>query len=1072
MLLKLSHLRDRVRDRHERTNRRRSHLQNRRGFSLTELTLALGIIALFATVVTLAVVRGQLTSNTQKADRAVVATLDRLVEQASNSTYGSITNGTFTRPESEDCDDPRTSCPTLFKRQLIVNWSVSTGGSNDDSEETIDWVEVVASTDWAGTTFTSSKKIEAPTPNWREGWGVLRVDMQGLDYTGDLYLVDTTSGKPAAGAAQVINGSAWLSAPLELCGTTTDGCVLALGPYGALSVDGVSLDAVSAMTEIQLRQDDVARTSVLLRPRSEAAVTLLARNGAGETSTNPHLGSACVWARFHDGLATRTVPFCNDDQPDQIVIDSYNPDATRSWLQLAVPVNVPVKLYIDHPDGTCSAQNGTFRWSGSSWIEGGTCTGWTWGTPATIGRADIASSVETFTGSSITLNSTPTRYELLWTTSGGLPASGGNDFHPLWAFPRNSDLGPNGTCSSSAPHCNSGAQAAPVLTSPRTNGFRVAAVEVTPGSATSFSLSSSDYDWKSADGPTVITVTSLPSGTLVRLDEVIIENQPTIVETALSVGDVVVSESSGTATAQLRFYAPSGNTQRRAMFSLANGSGNRSVHVTFAPTNAPHSLRAEPVRITQGSQGSVNVLVIGTNGSPLSGVTLTPVGLPVGITAQTSTTGADGWATIPLSVTNTPAGITSFSIQTSGGDGTVRVSVTPRAGSIVLSAQMPDPVLFDQGTTTEINFNVVDRAGSPRTSVGVAVWATRTGGARTSDVYATSRGCETDSQGGCTVTVVATSRAAAGSYVLNVAIEGVEEQLNLQVEPKPFRANANLLTIAQGSADTVPVTIVDGSGIPVAGVIVSATSTTNGLTFSQGTTNSNGVANIGVTAADQTISGVHLVQLSGGGSTGIFPVRVTQTVSRITVSEVLVAQGESVRAELVAYDSNNKPVPGAVLSALSNDGIIARATPTGRDGRSIVDVRVPYSTTPTRYLVSLSSSGQVVEFLPVRVIRGIGSVVVEGRVSEGETSNIRFKLFDHVGSAVAGRSVTITPMNNALKISGVGNTQQSNVTLTSNNLGVLEVEVSSLDGLSRGATGFNVSSGATTIIVYAQVITS
>jgi hypothetical protein len=63
-------------------------------------------------------------------------------------------------------------------------------------------------------------------------------------------------------------------------------------------------------------------------------------------------------------------------------------------------------------------------------------------------------------------------------------------------------------------------------------------------------------------------------------------------------------------------------------------------------------------------------------------------------------------------------------------------------------------------------------------------------------------------------------------------------------------------------------------------------------------------------------------------------------------------------------------------------------------------------------------------------------------------------------------------MNNALKIAGVGNTQQSTVTLTSNNLGVLEVEVSSLDGLSRGATGFKVSSGATTITVYAQVVTS
>ena len=1072
MFLKLHHSVDRVRNRYERTNRGLLSLRQRRGFSLTELTLALGIIALFATIVTLAVVRGQLTANTQRADRAVVATLDRLVEQASVSPFASLSDGDFTRPESEVCDDPRTSCPTLFNRELIVDWSYSSGGSSDDSDETIDWVELTASTDWAGTTFTSTTKIEAPTPNWREGWGVLRVDVLGSAYSGDLYLVDATSGKPAAGAGQVINGSVWLSAPLELCGSTTDGCVLALGPYGALSIDNISIDALSAMTEIQLNQNEVALTSVLLRPKSESAITLLARNGAGEISTNPHLGSACLWARFFDGVATRTVPFCNDEQADQIVIDSYNPDATRAWLELAVPVSVPVKLYIDHPDGSCYALSGTVRWNGSSWVEGGTCTAWTWGTPATIAPTDSTGDVEIFTGSDIILNPTPNRYDLLWTTSGGLPASGGNSFHPLWAFPRDSDLGPNATCSSIAPHCNSGASAAPVLTSPRTDGYRVAAIEVDPGSSTTFSLSASDYDWSSSDGPTVITVTSLPTGSLVRLDEVLIENVLTIVETPLNVGDVVVSNSSDTASSQLRYYAPSGNTQRRASFSLANGSGNRTAQVTFAPTLAPHSLRAEPVRISQGSQGSVNVLVIGTNGSPLSGVTLTPVGLASGITAQASTTGSDGWATIPLSITNTPAGSTTFNIETSGGDGTVRVAILARAGSIVLSTLMADPVLFDQGATAEINFNVVDRAGSPRVSVGVAVWATRTGGARTSDVYATSRGCETNAQGGCTVTVVASSRATAGAYVLNVAVEGVEEQLNLQVEPKPYRANANLLTLPQGSTGNVPVTIVDGSGVPVAGVTVSATSSTVGLTSTQGTTNMNGIANIVVTAAEQTLSGVHLVQLSGEGATGIFPVRVTQTVSRITVSEVILAQGETVRAELVAYDSNNNPVPGAVISAVSNDGIVARATPTGRDGRSIVDVRVPYSVVPTRYLVSLTSSDKVVEFLPVRVIRGIGSIVVDGRVNEGEVSTIRFKLFDHQGSAVAGRSVTIAPVNNALRIAGVGNAQQSSVTLTSNNLGVIEVDVSTIGTLIRGATGFKVSSGATTITVFAQVVLS
>ncbi len=1027
---------------------------------------------MFATIVTLAVVRGQLTSNSQKGDRMVVATLDRLVDQAATSPFGSILDESFVRPESESCANSRTSCPVLLNTELLVTWTITSGGDGDDAEETVDWVELVASAEWVGTTFTSTKRVTAPTPNWRLGWGVLQVNVDGPSYDGEIYLVDASTGKPAAGSSPVVNNVAWLSAPLEVCGPTSEGCVLALGPYGTLADRGVAIDAVSAMTEIELVQDKVTTTSVLLRPVTDAALTLLARNGAGETSTNPHLGSVCIWARFHDGLATRTVPFCNDLQPDQVIIDDYAPDSERPWLRLVVPASRPVKLYIDNPSGNCNLPTGTKRWNGSSWVDGGTCTGWTWGAPATIAPSENPNQTEAFIGSTIRLEPLPSRYELTWTTSGGVPAAGGDAFHALWANPRDADLGPSGTCPTNTPHCNSGASVAPVLTSPRTGSYQVSAVTTSSGAAITFTVSANDYDWDAGDGPTTITVNSLPAaGSLVRLDETVIEGVPTTIETTLSVNDIVASAAASDVSAQLRFYAPANSNQQQVVFGLSNSSGSRMVAVALAPQVRPWILRAEPTRIAQGGQATVNVLVIGTNGLPLSGANITPTSLPAGLSVAPATSNTDGWAQFQVSVTDTPAGNVTFLVQGDGGaQSSVNVNVIPRAGSITLSAQLPDPVVFDQGTTTQVEFRVDDLAGVPRSSAGVAVWATRAGGVRTTDVYATSRGCETDAQGNCTVTIAATNRAAAGAYTLNVSIEGVSATLNLQVDPKPYRANATLLTLAQASTSTLDVTVLDGAGDPVAGVVVNATASVAGLSFGSATTGQNGVATLPVSSSNQTPAGLHIVQLSGGGSSGTVPVKVTQSVARISVAEVSVNQGEAARTDIIAYDTTNLPVAGAVISAISDEGLVVRAAPTDRNGRSVVEVNVPYNVTPTRYLVSLSSGGQTVQFLPVRVLRGFGSVTTTGTITAGQTTEIALRLYDLNGSALGSRSVTVAPLNAAVKVSAVGGTPAANGTFTSGPDGVVTVAVTAATGTVGGASAIKISSGATSIIVYVRVV--
>jgi hypothetical protein len=885
---------------------------------------------------------------------------------------------------------------------------------------------------------------------------------------------DGATGKPAAGSSPVVNGIAWLNAPLEQCGSSSQGCVLALGPFGTLVSEGVGIDAVSAMTELYLTQDRVTVTSMLLRAASETALTLLARNGAGEVGVNPTAGSVCIWTRFHDGLASRTVPFCNDEQPDQVVIDEYVPDTERPWLRLPVPVNRPVKLFIDNPGGGCDLPTGTKRWNGNAWVDGGTCTAWTWGTPATIASSKTPDQTEAFVGSTIRLPATPSRYDLVWTSSGGIPAAGGDSFHALWSNPRDAGLGPAGTCPEATPHCNSGAAVAPVLTSPRSSGYRVPAVTTVAGAANTFTVSANDYDWVVGDGPTTITVLTAPaSGSLVRIDETEINGVPTTLETSLGANDVVISDAAASVSAQLRYYAPGDQNLQEVVFTLANGSGSRTVAVALAPQVAPWQLRAEPARIPQGEQRPVSVLVIGTNGLPLSGATITPASLPAGVTAAPAVSDGDGWAKLQVSVSNTPAGNVSFVVQSGGGAAsTVNVAVAQRAGVITLSAQLPDPVVFDQGSTTEVQFQVDDLAGMPRTSAGVSVWATRAGGVRTTDVYATSRGCETDAQGSCSVTVAATNRAAAGAYTLNVTIEGVVATLNLQVDPKPFRANATLLTIPQASTGSLAVTVVDGAGDPVPGITVIASTDVSGMSFTSAVTGQDGTATLSITTTNVTPSGLHLVQLSGGGSSGTVPIRVTQKVSRITVTEVTVNQGESVQTEIVAYDTANKPVAGAVISALSDAGLVVRAVPTDRQGRSVVEVSAPYFVVPARYLVSLSAGGETVQFLPVRVTRGLGSVSTTGTIVAGGVSEVQLRLFDLNGAALANRSVTISSQNAAVRLSAVGGTPASSVTLSSGPDGVVTIAAAAAAGTDRGATALQIRSGATVIVVYMRVVAS
>lgn len=1042
---------------------------------MTELTLALGVLALFVTIVTLAVVRGQLTANTQKSDRIVVAVLDRLTERAASEPFAELLDGTFARPESTSCDDPTRSCPEILGRVLAVRWSTEAGGDGDDIVETVDWVEVRAEVDWNGATFSSVRRVMSPAPNWRADWGSLRVNVLGSEVTTEgteIYLVDAATGRPAAAAAEVQDGVAWLSAPLDVCGQQSDGCSLALGPYGATSTDEVALDAISALGTLRLHQDRLTDTSALFRPRGDASLLLYATNGAGETAAANRLGSVCVWASFHDGAAAREVAYCNDEQPDRILLDSYRPDPGRSWLRLPLPVAVPLTFSTDDPSGGCTQPAGTVRWDGNAWVDGGTCTSWTWGTPQTLVGA---SSSTAFEDAEIRLTAGSQRYELNWTTDGGIPAAGGSGLHALWSYPRDADLISLGsTCPGSEPHCRSGASVAPVLTAPRVGDARVSAVPVVSGNA-DFTLTAIDYGFAAGDGPVSVTVAAadLGGGTLSRLDTVLVDGNPVIVQTGLSVGDTVVVASNGTASAPLRVGSV-GSGYRTVTFTLTGEGGARTVTVAFTAENLPARLFNEPARVDQGSEGSLRVRVYDTSGSPAAGVVVQPASVPSGMTVGAATSATDGWAVLPVSVATATAGNRTVTLTTSGAGTTGRINVAARAGSITLAPSVPDPVVVDQGSTTSFEFTVRDLAGDLLPGTAVAVWATAAGGTRTGDVYSTARGCETDTSARCEVTVAATAQAPAGSYQLNVSVHGVTTTLSLRVDPTPLRVGAPLLTLTQGSSSELVVTVLDGSGQPVAGVNVSSTTPVSGLTVGSGTTDSNGVARLGVTASSSVASGLHTITLNGGGADGTASVRIRQKVVRLITSSVVVSQGGVVRTSVTALDASGSPVPGTVLTAVSGDGLVLRAAPAGTDGVAVLSVEAPVSVVPTGYFVSLSVSGDLLEMLPVRVQRGVGSVTASGSLTPGASGQVTIRLFDLDGANIAGRALTVATTNSALQIgTSVAVQPASNdpVSYTTGGDGYVNVPVYLSSAAVNGPIALRVSTGGRTFTVYVQVST-
>jgi hypothetical protein len=152
--------------------------------------------------------------------------------------------------------------------------------------------------------------------------------------------------------------------------------------------------------------------------------------------------------------------------------------------------------------------------------------------------------------------------------------------------------------------------------------------------------------------------------------------------------------------------------------------------------------------------------------------------------------------------------------------------------------------------------------------------------------------------------------------------------------------------------------------------------------------------------------------------------------------------------------------------------LVLRAAPSNAEGIIALGVEAPVTMVATAYLVSLSVDGVLLEMLPVRVQRGVGSVTASGSVSPGTSSTITIRLFDLDGQNIASRSLSVATTNSSLQLgTTVAVTPPSNdpVSFTTGPDGSVEVPAYLSSAAANGPIGLRVTTGGRSFSVYVQV---
>jgi protocatechuate 3,4-dioxygenase beta subunit/type II secretory pathway pseudopilin PulG len=229
------------------------------------------------------------------------------------------------------------------------------------------------------------------------------------------------------------------------------------------------------------------------------------------------------------------------------------------------------------------------------------------------------------------------------------------------------------------------------------------------------------------------------------------------------------------------------------------------------------------------------------------------------------------------------------------------------------------------------------------------------------------------------------------------------------------------LTVPQGGAASLKVTVTDGAGDPMAGqsVAVASTSASIGVGASTVTTGPAGTVNVGVTtdesAAAGTIDGA--VTLTAAGKTLAVDVAVRQVPANLALGAASVARGGRGQMVATVTDTAGDPVAGArvtfeVTGGAPNGLRLSSAATTDGDGDAVA-VITPTSSTPLgpvtvrARLSSLSSSATLTVVDGVSLERP-SREAAPVRLVAGGSAEWAYKVVDSSGAPVAGTDVILS----------------------------------------------------------------
>lgn len=1098
-----------------------NHRGAARGFSMVELVVSFAIFLVFSSVITLALGRSfAAASDSQSRNQMNTALADQL-DKLATVPYTKLLSGDFMVPDA--CPDTAAgiagdSCVRLGTQMVKIGYGFKTSPAESGCSVTdgrryasaFGRVEVngcvlslgrgAFSAETAAETGLPalSRQISAPRPGFKPGAGSVRVQLSGAynELPGSMVLLvhparvavapdGTVTSMPATQVgAGLVDSVGIATIPVDnIDGTRTEcntdtPCALALNvgstPTVATGIGRrvalVDSAAVGADAAVSVPANSVTDLSARVAPVGSASLDLLAVKADGSRVPNPTAGSVCLWATFPDAKATRSVPFCNTDDPGKIVFDLFEPGwssfgavpASSLAATLAdssarpmypLPTGTPIKVSVDNPDGTCRYAPGMLgsrpgdvsRAAGAAvgWAPLAVCTSYTWGLPTNL-TLDGTGSPQPITAAGTVLSLTAGQDltgAVIWNNPTLAPGAVGYGADRPWEKARTA-LG----CASDESCTNSTGKLVSAVADPATGTVTPTypnptcaasgacrdaleqlapeAVEC-PGSYCYSTINAKPYLTVPASGTLKLSDTGTTTSTLeVRdADDDVSTVAAAVLDASVPNGLSVTLGAPVTVDSHTRRYPltvkdSTGNTDVKTVhFALSGGTGSSSVvvdtEVGLYYSSGVWRLTGSPVTAAQGSTNvPVRVRVTGTDGSPYAGAsvqfTANNAGLVVADATTDSTGSASGVLSVPSSV---PAGTYTLtaSVAGSGRSVPIRLTVTPAGSSVELSLSTTQ---LAQGTKGRITARALDTAAGPMPGQTVTLVVTDGTGAPSSSVYPATSGCVTGADGTCTVPLVAEKEARAGTYTLGGASNGLTATAQAFTVTPVIAAvtSGSNLAIAQGQTlPGVAFTVNDAAGdpVPFADVTLAAPSP---LTISpaSGATGEDGTVTVALVAPANASVGKKTITITVAGATFTVPITVTPSYGGITAQPVSIGQGTNGTLPVTLVSGTGSPVPGKLVEFFSDTpGITLTPYATsGGDGIARATVQVERYVRAGVYPVTVTVGGDD-SVVNLTVTPVPATITASGALTQGASSTLALNVWDKAGDPMTNVAVAI-----------------------------------------------------------------